>query len=31
MLSIVGNEQIAPVAAEVRRRLAAVIERAAKD
>ena len=30
MLSIVGNEQIAPVAAEVRRRLAAVVERAAK-
>ena len=30
MLSIVGNEEIAPVAAEVRRRLAAVVERAAK-
>jgi uncharacterized protein (DUF302 family) len=31
MLSIVGNDEIAPVAAEVRRRLAAVVERAAKD
>ncbi len=30
MLSIVGNDEIAPVAAEVRRRLAAVVERAAK-
>ena len=30
MLSIVGNEEIAPVAAEVRRRLAAVVERATK-
>ena len=30
MLSIVGNEEIAPVAAEVRRRLAGVVERAAK-
>jgi uncharacterized protein (DUF302 family) len=30
MLSIVGNEEIAPVAAEVRRRLAAVVERSAK-
>jgi uncharacterized protein (DUF302 family) len=30
MLSIVGNDAIAPVAAEVRRRLAAVVERAAK-
>ena len=31
MLSIVGNEALAPVAAEVRNRLAAVVERAAKD
>jgi len=31
MLSIVGNEALAPVAAEVRSRLAAVVERAAKD
>jgi uncharacterized protein (DUF302 family) len=31
MLSIVGNDEIAPVAAEVRRRLAAVVERAAKS
>jgi uncharacterized protein (DUF302 family) len=30
MLSIVGNDEIAPVAAEVRRRLTAVVERAAK-
>ncbi|MGZ4290783.1 MAG: DUF302 domain-containing protein [Gaiellaceae bacterium] len=30
MLSIVGNDGLAPVAAEVRRRLAAVVERAAK-
>ena len=30
MLSIVGNDELAPVAAEVRRRLAAVVERAAK-
>lgn len=30
MLSIVGNEALAPVAAEVRNRLAAVVERAAK-
>ena len=30
MLSIVGNEALAPVAAEVRSRLAAVVERAAK-
>jgi uncharacterized protein (DUF302 family) len=30
MLSIVGKEELAPVAAEVRRRLAAVVERAAK-
>jgi uncharacterized protein (DUF302 family) len=30
MLSVVGNEEIAPVAAEVRRRLAAVVERAAR-
>jgi uncharacterized protein (DUF302 family) len=30
MLSIVGNAELAPVAAEVRRRLAAVVERAAK-
>lgn len=29
MLSIVGNDEIAPVAAEVRSRLAAVVERAA--
>jgi len=29
MLSIVGNEKLAPIAAEVRRRLAAVVERAA--
>jgi uncharacterized protein (DUF302 family) len=29
MLSIVGKEELAPVAAEVRRRLAAVVERAA--
>jgi uncharacterized protein (DUF302 family) len=29
MLSIVGNDEIAPLAAEVRRRLAAVVERAA--
>ena len=28
MLSIVGNDEIAPVAAEVRRRLASVVERA---
>ncbi len=31
MLSIVGNEALAPVAAEVRNRLAMVVERAAKD
>ena len=31
MLSIVGNEALAPVAAEVRNRLAAVVERATKD
>jgi uncharacterized protein (DUF302 family) len=31
MLSIVGNDALAPVAAEVRNRLAAVVERAAKD
>ena len=30
MLSIVGNEALLPVASEVRRRLAAVVERAAK-
>ncbi len=30
MLSIVGNAELAPVAAEVRRRLAAVVERTAK-
>jgi uncharacterized protein (DUF302 family) len=30
MLSIVDNAELAPVAAEVRRRLAAVVERAAK-
>jgi uncharacterized protein (DUF302 family) len=30
MLSIVGNDELAPVAAEVRRRLAAVVERAAR-
>ena len=30
MLSIVGNEALTPVAAEVRNRLAAVVERAAK-
>jgi uncharacterized protein (DUF302 family) len=30
MLSIVGNEALLPVAAEVRRRLAAVVERATK-
>lgn len=30
MLSIVGNEALIPVAAEVRRRLAAVVERATK-
>lgn len=30
MLSIVGNDEVAPIAAEVRRRLAAVVERAAK-
>ena len=30
MLSIVGNDEVAPLAAEVRRRLAAVVERAAK-
>jgi uncharacterized protein (DUF302 family) len=30
MLSIVGNAELAPVAAEVRRRLAAVVERVAK-
>jgi len=30
MLSIVGNEALLPVAAEVRSRLAAVVERAAK-
>ena len=30
MLSIVGNADLAPVAAEVRRKLAAVVERAAK-
>ncbi len=29
MLSIVGNDGLAPVAAEVRRRLASVVERAA--
>ena len=31
MLSIVGNEELAPIAAEVRRRLAVVVERAAGD
>jgi uncharacterized protein (DUF302 family) len=31
MLSIVGNEELAPVAADVRQKLAAVVERAAKD
>lgn len=31
MLSIVGNEELAPVAAEVRQRLAAVVERAAQN
>ena len=31
MLSIVGNDQLAPVAAEVRDKLAGVIERAAHD
>ena len=30
MLSIVGNAELAPVAAEIRRRLAAVVERAAR-
>jgi hypothetical protein len=30
MLSIVDNDELAPVAAEVRRRLAAVVDRAAK-
>jgi len=30
MLSIVGNDELLPVAAEVRRRLAAVVERATK-
>ena len=30
MLSIVGNDELAPVAAEVRRRLAMVVERATK-
>lgn len=30
MLSIVGNDALAPIAAEVRRRLAAVVERAAE-
>jgi uncharacterized protein (DUF302 family) len=30
MLSIVGNDAVAPVAAEVRRRLGAVVERATK-
>ena len=30
MLSIVGNDEIAPVAAEVRNRLGAVVERAAR-
>lgn len=30
MLSIVGSDELAPVAAEVRRRLAAVVERAAE-
>ena len=31
MLSIVGNDELAPIAAEVRRRLAVVVERAAGD
>lgn len=31
LLSIVGNEALAPVAAEVRNRLAAVVERATQD
>ena len=31
MLSIVGNEELAPVAAQVREKLAAVVERAAAD
>ncbi len=30
MLSIVGNDEVAPVAAEVRRRLATVVERATR-
>jgi hypothetical protein len=29
MLSIVGNDQLAPVAADVRRKLSRVVERAA--
>lgn len=31
MLSIVGNDELAPTATEVRRRLAAVVERAASE
>jgi uncharacterized protein (DUF302 family) len=31
MLSIVGNEELAPVAADVRRKLAAVVERACRS
>jgi len=31
MLSIVGNDQLAPVAADVRSKLARVVERAARD
>jgi uncharacterized protein (DUF302 family) len=31
MLSIVGNDELAPVAAEVRRKLAVVVDRAARD
>ena len=31
MLSIVGNDELAPTASEVRRRLAAVVERAASE
>ncbi len=31
MLSIVGNDQLADIAADVKRRLAAVVERAIKD
>ena len=31
MLSIVGNDELAPIAADVKRRLAAVVERASSD